>query len=63
MIMKKKDKSKIRNEDLPKFRIPLPKQRCQTFADITKYNRKRMEKGSNKDPFYFTWTFDIGVVL
>ncbi len=60
--MKKKDKSKIRNEDLPKFRIPLPKQRCQAFADITKYNRKR-EKGSRKDPFYFAWTLDILVIL
>lgn len=62
MIMKKKDKSKIRNEDLPKIRIPLPKQRCQAFADITKYNRKR-EKGSRKDPFYFAMIVDIVQVL
>lgn len=61
MIMKK-DKTKIKLADLPKIRLPLPKQRCQAFADLTKYNRKR-EKGSRKDPFYFAWTLDIEIVM
>jgi hypothetical protein len=59
----KKENIKITWKDLPKLRAHLPKQRGQVFADLTKYNRKRMEKGSNKDPFYFAWTLDIVVVL
>lgn len=47
--MKDENKKKI---ELPKIRIPLPKQRCQAFRDKTKYNRKS-EKGANKAPFDF----------
>lgn len=42
---------KRRKLELPKVRIPLPKQRCQAFKDQTKYRRmdnKRIEK----DPLF-----------
>lgn len=46
--MKDENRKKI---ELPKMRIPLPKQRNQAFKDKTKYNRKN-EKGSDKDPYF-----------
>lgn len=47
--MKKEDKV-LKYEKLMKFRIPLPKQRCQAFVDRTKYKRKDKFKGAHEAP-------------
>lgn len=43
---------KNKKDKIKKFRIPLPKQRCQAFKDKTKYDRKR-NKGTSNDSLYF----------
>jgi hypothetical protein len=46
---------KRKKVELPKMRIPLPKQRNQAFKDHTKYDRKNKGKGKgvSDDSFSF----------
>jgi hypothetical protein len=46
--MRLKSKTIIKRGKLLEFRIPLPKQRCQPFRDITKYTRKDKFKGADR---------------
>lgn len=43
---------KRKKDKMPKFRIPLPKQRNQAFKDKTKYDRKRKDNRNNDCPSF-----------